>query len=101
MRSFRDEDCPVSGVPHSRQNLVAGRLAKPHCGQGGWIGAPQSPQNFVPPGLSEPQLAQRMLFLYPLGRFGARKVLAPEQLGNNLPLPARAWSHAIAPDVAS
>ena len=71
------EDCPRSGVPQSRQNLVAGRLAKPHCGQRGWLGAPHSPQNFVPTGLSEPQAAQRMLLLYPLGRFGARKRRLP------------------------
>ena len=60
-----------NGVPHSRQNLVEDRFAKPHCGQRVWVETPHSPQNFVPSGLSEPQLSQRMGPLYPFGLYGA------------------------------
>ena len=65
--------CPVSGVPHSRQNLVAGRLAKPHCGHRVGMETPHSPQNFVPSGFPVPQLGQRMVLLYPDVSAGARQ----------------------------
>jgi hypothetical protein len=73
--SLGAEDCPVSGVPHSRQNLVEGRFAKPHCGQRIWKETPHSPQNLVPSGLSTLQLAQRMDLLYSFKCAGAGKTL--------------------------
>jgi hypothetical protein len=51
---------PVSGAPHSPQNLNPGGFSKPHFAQIFLSGIAQAPQNFMPWGFSEPQLGRCM-----------------------------------------
>src|SRR5271166_6280270 len=50
----------VSAPPHSPQNLNSGEFSNPHRGHLFRSAAPQPPQNFIPPGLSVPQLEHRI-----------------------------------------
>ena len=66
-----DVDTPVAGVtraapvdmstaPQSPQNFLPDGLSAPHAGQRKNSGAPQSPQTFLLSGLTLPQLGQSM-----------------------------------------
>src|SRR5438093_7092856 len=50
----------VSAAPQSPQNFLPGGLSRPHSAQRTGSGAAQSPQNLFPSGLALPQLGQSM-----------------------------------------
>jgi hypothetical protein len=55
----------VSDIPHSPQNLNWGGFSNPHAAHRFFIGAAQLPQNFIPAGLSVPQLEHRIVMTLP------------------------------------
>src|SRR5262245_6472509 len=77
-------DCATSGLPHWPQKRAKGTFSPPQLAQRSWKGSPHPIQNFMPSGVSKPQLAQRMLPLYSFGRSRARKTSAPLPSGGNL-----------------
>jgi hypothetical protein len=81
-------DDGVSDTPHSPQNLNSWGFSNPHDAHLFLSGVAQLPQNFIPAGFSVPQLAHRMMKLYPgkLNRPSGlfRSPLEAERLGQEL-----------------